>query len=154
MKSKVATRRSSKSFKAKPGFTIIELVTVIVILGILSAVALPVYLDYKTDAQKAACKGVLGAMRAGIANFYAYKATESGGGTAGYPTLAELTTVATVMIDTIADNPYDADATKNNVVDGTGVAKGTVTGGSGGWQYNPTTGQIWPNTNTIGENAY
>jgi len=105
-------------------------VTVIVILGILSAVALPVYLDYRTDAKSAACKGGLGAMRAGIANYYAKSA--SGGGTPTYPTIGQLGTVGTVMIDTLPDNPYDTDATKNNIVDGSAAAKGTVTGATGG----------------------
>ena len=59
---------SRKSFnRNRAGFTLIELVTVIVILGILSAVALPVYLDYRTDAKTAATKGALGGVRAAIA---------------------------------------------------------------------------------------
>ena len=140
--------------RIRPGFTLIELVTVIVILGILSAVALPVYLDYRTDAKTSACKGALGALRAGIANFYAKSTT--GGGTPAYPTIAELGTVGSVMIDTCPDNPLDTDATKNNIVDGSSATKGTVTGATGGWCYNPTNGQIWANTNTsgIGENSF
>src|SRR5436305_12947689 len=85
----------------KSGFTLIELVTVIVILGSLSAVALPVYLDYKSDAKKAACKGSLGALRAAVANYYAWKATDSGGGTATYPTIVQLQAAGTVLQDTV-----------------------------------------------------
>ncbi len=50
----------------RQGFTLIELVTVLVIIAALSAVSLPVYLDYRDDARASAEKGVVGAVRTAI----------------------------------------------------------------------------------------
>jgi MSHA pilin protein MshB len=81
----------SRIRRVRPAFTLIELVTVIVILAILASYALPVYLDHRINAKSAACKGVLGGLRTGITNFYTKSA--SGGATPAFPTLGQLTTV-------------------------------------------------------------
>jgi MSHA pilin protein MshA len=134
------------------GFTLIELVIIIVILGILAAVAIPKYQDISGEAREAATRAALGSLRSGITIYYANQAVTTG--TAVWPPRDSLITYGVVMAQGIPVNPYQSETLAADSVC-SGTVKGTLDpGGRGGWVYNPATGEIWPNTSVNGENNW
>ena len=133
------------------GFTLIELVIIIAVLGIIAAVAIPKYVDMISDAKESACKGALGGLRSAVSIYYANTALKTG--TATWPPIDSMRTVGVVMAQGLPPNPYQLDANAPDSIV-TGVTKGTIVGTRGGWAYLPSTGEIWPNTSTAGENSW
>lgn len=57
------------------GFTLVEAIIVIVVIGIMAAIAFPKYLDARTDAKLKTLKGVADSISAAAAQNYAVKAS-------------------------------------------------------------------------------
>lgn len=137
------TREKTAARSKATGFTLIEVVIIIVVLGILSTFAIAKYQDLTLDAKRSACRSSLGGLRSGINNWYSQSIVKRG--LVLYPHIDTLRTTGRVMEHDIPPNPFQPNAPDSIV---TGVTKGVVVGTRGGWAYKASTGEIWANTNT------
>ena len=130
--------------KGDEGFTLIELLVVVVIIGVLVAIAVPVYLNYrKGAADKSAQSDVRGAVSA-IEQFYTdnsntYPVSVSGGNNSGVSGQTNATSLGLMLAaggtatQTITLSDKTQLGYKNN--GSSYLLCGNNTGGSGKWYY-------------------
>ena len=125
--------------KNRMGFTLIELIMVIVILGILAAVAIPRFVNLQGQAKNAAEDGVVGGIRAGIQTYMAEDTVNH-----AWPTALDTATsgaacsTANPCFDTVlAQGGITSDWTKSAALEYGGPTGATYTYTSSSGEFNP-----------------
>ncbi|MFC1808637.1 type II secretion system protein [Candidatus Omnitrophota bacterium] len=132
-----------RSLVTRKGFSLIELVIVLVLIAILAAVAIPRFHNMQDNAQESSLRGTLGNVRSAI---HLWRSNELAQGNDAWPPYAGFP--ANVIDTQMPENPWADGAPDNTVADATtaGDTKGEIDGTGTGWQYADGTGDFWANS--------
>ena len=152
-----AVSRLGRRASARRGFTLVEILIVVVILGIMAAIVIPKFANASTDTKKASLSSSLHAVRSQI-EFYMLQHGEMPPALSGADWTA-LTDQSTYKGTTCG--PYlraapvnTLNGTSDVLVVATDYASGDPVAGTGmGWVYNSANGKLWA-TNTAEDRIY
>ena len=119
-----------KILKNEKGFTLIEIIAVLIILGILAAVAVPKFLDLTQQAEQKAIDGAVSAGMSTVSLLYGQLALSNGVA----PTAAELEAKATANPPGSDEFSYVFAASGNDITITVSWTDGKTSTGSGTWK--------------------
>ena len=120
--------------KTRSGFTLIELVIVVLVLGIIAAAASPRLFDTANDARDSSTRHSLAVVRGAVELF---RSTNG-----NYPAAASIATTLLPFLQGPFPETQAGTNQNNTVVASTENPITTVVAGGAGWVYNQTTGEI------------
>lgn len=141
----------------REGFTLIEILIVVIILGILAAIVIPQFTDASNDARVSAMVSDLQTVRSQIELYKVQHLDEFPGTVGGTWTIGNFVTTLTTMTDEHGNsggdlgpylqkfptNPFNASSA---VRDATAASDPNAASGTEGWWFNSTTGAFGVNT--------
>ena len=131
--------------RAQQGFTLIELMIVVAIIGILAAVALPAYQDYTKRSRISEGLSLAAGAKTAMAEYYASNnAWPANNAEAGMAAAADIkgNSVDSVTVSTASGKGVITVAYKTNAGGGTIIIEGTASASAGGVTWSCTKGTV------------